>query len=197
MSFVTYGIVLVKKYKITAEICKTFLFQKQRELVEQCLAFIIAQDKLRQDSIAVLSELEKLIELGNQTLTDPQAIPSSYSSVANEFNTPLSNAEDLLSSKGFEGEPVLGQLKTLVEYAKEVQANLLNRATAWIKFTAERDSATDQLEAIREPIDTVEAKPLRSTQEVTDDLDYLKVTNLQTADLFLSYFISILCFQKT
>lgn len=151
------------------------LFQKQRELVQQCLAFIIAQDRLRQDSVSVISELKKLIDLGNQTLADPQAIPSSYSSVANEFNAPLSNAEDLLSSKDFEHEPVIEQLKTVVEYAKEIQANLLNRSTVWIKFTTERDSATDQLEAIRVPIDSVEAKPLRSAEEVMDDLDYLKV----------------------
>jgi len=140
------------------------------------MAAIIAHEKLQKDATDLSSELSKLTEAGKQLLADPQAIPSAYSGMANEFDGPMRETQALLSADAARSEePVIAQLSVLFGTAEEVQTNLSDRSHLWTRFANERDSATDQLEAVRSPIDTIESKPLRSSQEVAEDMNLLKV----------------------
>lgn len=148
--------------------------QADREAIEKQIADILAAEKMREDSVHLLEELRTLIEEGRKLLTDADAVPAMYSTLSDSFSGPLDRAAQLMPL-GKENDEAVAELTAIANTAKQVQSDLSVRASLWTRFVDERDSATDELETKRVPLDVIERKPLRSYDEVAVDLEKLKV----------------------
>ncbi|VDK44324.1 unnamed protein product, partial [Anisakis simplex] len=147
--------------------------EDERNAAQQQLDDAIALEKMHGDAEQLTSDLEALIAEAERLLSDSEATPSMYSTSADAFVLPVENAEKVLKDAPKEDVKIM-PLSALVGKAKEVHSALLHRANIWERFVAERDNANDQLEAMRGPLDEIESKPLRSSEEVMSDLNALK-----------------------
>lgn len=144
------------------------------EGAQEQLARIVAKEKMLADSEQLAHELTVLIDEASKLLNDAEAIPNMYASTADSFAIPLDRAHKLLEAV-LQDEPQFNEFSNLVREAERLQSQLSQRADTWREFVAERDMSTDQLEAMRRPLDDIENKSLRSLDEVRLDLDVLKV----------------------
>lgn len=131
-------------------------------------------EKMREDGNQLYNELNCLIEKGQEVLNDAEAIPTTYATTSEALMKSVEATTELLKIMP-ENDEIAIHLKTIVEDAKILQANLSHRADLWSQFVDERENATDQLEIKRKPLDEIGTKHIRPYEQVTDDLDKLKV----------------------
>ncbi|KHN71615.1 Nuclear anchorage protein 1 [Toxocara canis] len=143
---------------------------------------MVAKEKMLGDVEHLADELATLIAETNNLLSDAEAIPNMYASTADAFVAPLQRTHELLETVP-KDEPHFDKLSNLVDEAKNLHSQLLQRADAWREFVIERDTATDQLEMMRKPLDDIENQPLRSADQVLLDLDTLKNAKEELSEL--------------
>lgn len=148
--------------------------QDERDSAQQQLDRTIALEKTRADCEQLTVDLAALVAEATKLLSDSEAIPTMFATTADAFVLPLEHAEQLLNNAPTEDAQFI-QLNALVSEAKDAHSALLHRADIWRQFVAERDSATDQLEAMRAPLDEIESRSLRPLEEVVRDFTILKV----------------------
>uniref|UniRef100_A0A183VG65 KASH domain-containing protein n=1 Tax=Toxocara canis TaxID=6265 RepID=A0A183VG65_TOXCA len=156
--------------------------EEDLESARKQLAHMVAKEKMLGDVEHLADELATLIAETNNLLSDAEAIPNMYASTADAFVAPLQRTHELLETVP-KDEPHFDKLSNLVDEAKNLHSQLLQRADAWREFVIERDTATDQLEMMRKPLDDIENQPLRSADQVLLDLDTLKNAKEELSEL--------------
>uniref|UniRef100_A0A183U0G5 Dynactin subunit 2 n=2 Tax=Toxocara canis TaxID=6265 RepID=A0A183U0G5_TOXCA len=150
--------------------------EEDRDSAQQQLHHAVAAEKMHADAEQLISKLAALIAEANKLLNDSEAHPAMYRTIADEFVLPLEHVEQLLKDASSEDVQLI-PLNALVPEAKDVHSALLRRADIWRQFVAERDAGNDQLEAMRRPLDEIESKSLRSSEEVLRDMNALERAN--------------------
>lgn len=148
--------------------------QDERDSAQQQLDRAIALEKTRAECEQLTADLAALVAEATKLLSDSDAVPTMFATTADAFVLPLEHAKQVLNNAPAEDAQFI-HLNALVSEAKDAHSALLHRADIWRQFVAERDSATDQLEVMRAPLDEIELRRRRSFDEVLQDLEALKV----------------------
>lgn len=120
---------------------------------------------------------------GRNLLNDSEASPVSYGSISDALTTLIETSISLRSSEPEieqSQELVFGRLWELVDEAKDVQTQLLQRVHLWEQFVKERDSSVEELNEIRRQIYEIEGRGMRKFDKMLDDLEALKVLFLSS-----------------
>lgn len=120
---------------------------------------------------------------GRNLLNDSEASPVSYGSISDALTTLIETSISLrISEPEIEQsrELVFGRLWELVDEAKDVQTQLLQRVHLWEQFVKERDSSVEELNDIRRQIYEIEGRGMRKFDKMLDDLEALKVLFLSS-----------------
>lgn len=106
---------------------------------------------------------------------DSEAVLASYISVSDAIADLTERTANLRADEPKMDELIFKQLCELVEEAKDVQAQLVQRVHVWEEFEKERDSAVEELNDIRKQIYEIEGRGMRRFDKMLDDLEALKV----------------------
>ncbi|VBB32915.1 unnamed protein product [Acanthocheilonema viteae] len=156
--------------------------QKNHEYFNKKRIQLLAHEKICADSKALYDELEKLVKDGEKLLSDSEALPISYGSTADALSTLTEKAINLrINEPEIEQSQklIFKQLWELVDNAKDVQTQLIQRAYMWEQFVKERDSALEELNDIRGQIHEIDGRGMRRFDKMLDDLEALKVLYLR------------------
>jgi DNA repair exonuclease SbcCD ATPase subunit len=141
-----------------------------------------------------ISNLRQLIEQSEKALKDASAPPVLYQTVSQSANEVVSTADAQIEalrnlhntqSQDEDIQATLADIETLKAHAVLLQKKLNDHWCTWQTFLAERDSAANQLDNLRQPLNTVLTKELRPLNEVEQDVETLK------ANLYLLSFKQI------
>lgn len=135
-------------------------------------------EKKHTDYKTLYDELEKLVRDGQKLLSDSEALPESYGSLADALTPVIERAINLRNNEPEtkqSPEIIFKQLWKLVDEAKNVQTQLVQRAYMWEQFVKEHDSASEELNDIRKQIHEIEGRGTRRFDKMLDDLEALKV----------------------
>lgn len=136
----------------------------------------MAAEKTRDECNHLCEEMMGLLDEGRRVQTDADTMPSMYTTVSEAMVELLNKARQLLSDNINKEDEPYKRLDALVHESEIVQNDLSRRADLWREFVDERDAATEQLEEKRRPLEEIEGKQLRSYEQVSDDLECLKVS---------------------
>lgn len=124
-----------------------------------------------QSKISPLADLlAAFVEEADHLLRDAEGDPSQYAALSEALNNESRAAEDSIVDAPA-NDPAVQSLRETIAAARDRAPILSDRAKAWDEFVAARDDADAELESLRQPHDQVLAKPLRSADEVSKDLD--------------------------
>ncbi|VDM91581.1 unnamed protein product [Litomosoides sigmodontis] len=137
------------------------------------------QEKIGADCKALHDELEKLVNDGRKLVGDSEAAVGSYLCVSDSIADLIKATGNLNINDATTDEVIFKQLWELIEEAKVVQAQLVQRAHIWEEFVKERDSAVEELNDIRKQICEIEERGTRRFDKMLDDLEALKVLYLR------------------
>uniref|UniRef100_A0A915B118 KASH domain-containing protein n=2 Tax=Parascaris univalens TaxID=6257 RepID=A0A915B118_PARUN len=150
----------------------------ERDNAQQQLDRAIELEKTRAECEQLTADLAALVAEATKLLNDSEAVPTMFDITADAFVLPLEHAKQVLNNAPADDAQFI-HLNALVSEAEDAHSALLHRADIWRQFVAERDSATDHLEAMRAPLDEIELRSHRPLDEVLHDLEALKELHLK------------------
>uniref|UniRef100_A0A0R3RIJ3 KASH domain-containing protein n=1 Tax=Elaeophora elaphi TaxID=1147741 RepID=A0A0R3RIJ3_9BILA len=143
---------------------------------------LLTHEKICTNCKALYDELENLVKDGRELLNNPDALPASYGSTSDSLTTLIDTAvNSRINEPEIEqsNELIFEQLWELIDKAKDVQSQLIQRVYMWEQFVKERDSAVEELNDICRQIDEIEERGMRRFDKMLDDLEALKVLYLR------------------
>uniref|UniRef100_A0A914S6V6 Uncharacterized protein n=1 Tax=Parascaris equorum TaxID=6256 RepID=A0A914S6V6_PAREQ len=126
----------------------------ERDNAQQQLDRAIELEKTRAECEQLTADLAALVAEATKLLNDSEAVPTMFDITADAFVLPLEHAKQVLNNAPADDAQFI-HLNALVSEAEDAHSALLHRADIWRQFVAERDSATDHLEAMRAPLDEI------------------------------------------
>lgn len=178
-------------------LAKFLTLQEQRQVIVDQLNEKHIIEQMRSDCIKFCAELRSAIEGGERSLGDADAVPSMYIAMSDTIEAVLDASMELNHSvvdRGHDKDDRFAEFLSLYDKAVDVGVELRSRVDTWRLFVEARDAAAELLEVKRQPLNEIQKKSLRSKEEVSGDLDKLKVRNFLKHHIknVLSLFLSSL-----